>query len=91
MYSKMLVPLDGSELAEAILPYAIEVAGRMELDIILVHVCETDLTQTQHMCHSYIERIAETARAKSAEVQSRIGLPPHKTINIQTRSSWKAL
>ena len=36
MYEKILVPLDGSELAEVALPYAEELAGRMGSEIILV-------------------------------------------------------
>ena len=32
MYEKILVPLDGSELAEVALPYAEELAGRLGSD-----------------------------------------------------------
>ena len=38
MYSKMLVPLDGSELAEAILPHVEALGKGMNLDTILVRV-----------------------------------------------------
>jgi len=41
MYKRMLVPLDGSELAEVVFPYAKELAGRLGLDVILLHVCST--------------------------------------------------
>ena len=39
MYKRMLVPLDGSKLAEEVFPYARELAGRMDLDLIFLNVC----------------------------------------------------
>ena len=36
--SRMIVPLDGSELAETVLPYATTLAGRMNLELTLVRV-----------------------------------------------------
>ena len=38
MYRKMLVPLDGSELAEVVFTYAKELAGRLDLKVILLYV-----------------------------------------------------
>lgn len=40
MYKKILVPLDGSELAEAALPYAEKLAGRLSSEIILTKVSD---------------------------------------------------
>ena len=40
MYKKILVPLDGSELAECALPHAEEIASKCGADIILVSVTE---------------------------------------------------
>jgi len=39
MYKKMLVPLDGSEVAEVALTYAKELARRLDLDVVLFLVC----------------------------------------------------
>jgi hypothetical protein len=39
MYESILVPLDGSALAEAILPEIEKVAGCMEARIVLLRVC----------------------------------------------------
>ena len=33
MYHRMLVPLDGSELAEVVFTYAKELAGRLDIDV----------------------------------------------------------
>ncbi len=38
MYRKMLIPLDRSELAEVVFPYAREIAGRLGLEVILLNV-----------------------------------------------------
>lgn len=38
MYEKMLVPLDGSELAEVALPYAEELASRLKTEVTLLQV-----------------------------------------------------
>jgi nucleotide-binding universal stress UspA family protein len=40
MYKRMLIPLDGSELAEAILPFAEQVASPLNAEVILVRVVE---------------------------------------------------
>ena len=40
MYKRVLIPLDGSELAEAILPFAEQVAGPLDAEVVLVRVVE---------------------------------------------------
>jgi nucleotide-binding universal stress UspA family protein len=63
MYEKILVPLDGSELAEVALPYAEELAGRLGSEVVLVHVCESAQEQYHHMHQLYIEKmVAATKR-----------------------------
>jgi nucleotide-binding universal stress UspA family protein len=76
MYKKMLVPLDGSELAEVVLPYARELAGRLDLEMILLHVCEPHRSDSQFMCQAYIDHAAEILEKQSKEVQSKAGAPP---------------
>ena len=71
MYKRMLVPLDGSELAEMVFGYAKELAGRLDLDLNLLHVSgpgEHDLLPKHR---AYIERAAEILRRQSAEVQEK--------------------
>lgn len=46
MYSKILVPLDGSKLAEAVLPYARVLAGAMRLPVDLIHVNDPETVFT---------------------------------------------
>jgi nucleotide-binding universal stress UspA family protein len=74
LYRRMLVPLDGSELAEAVLPYAKELAGRLDLELILLHVCEQHRIESQFMCQSYIDHAAEIVKVQSREVQASTGV-----------------
>ena len=59
MYEKILVPLDGSDLAEIALPYAEELAGALGCDITLIHVSESADEKYENMHQLYIERIVE--------------------------------
>ena len=38
MYKRVLVPLDGSRLAEGILPFIVEIARPLDLEVVLVRV-----------------------------------------------------
>ena len=44
MYKKILVPLDGSRRAEAILPYVIELAHSQDSKVVLLNVVEPMLS-----------------------------------------------
>ena len=75
MYKGMLVPLDGSELAEVVLSYAKELVGRLELDIVFLHVCGPHESESLPMYLSYVEHAAEITRLQSREVQAGRGAP----------------
>ncbi len=62
MYRRILVPLDGSELAEVALPYAEELAGRLGSEITLVHVYETAEAQYERMHQAYIQKMVEATK-----------------------------
>ena len=57
MYKRLLVPLDGSELAEKALPYAEELAGKMGSDIILFTVLESDEVHEHEKHQMYAQKI----------------------------------
>jgi nucleotide-binding universal stress UspA family protein len=59
MYERILVPLDGSEAAENVLPYAEQIATKFEAEIILVSVSEPTAAKMDHLYRSYLERVAE--------------------------------
>lgn len=76
MYKKMLIPLDGSELAEVVFPYAKELAGRLDLEVILLYVGSPARHGFAPMQQAYIERAADTVRRQSQEVQKKSGIKP---------------
>jgi nucleotide-binding universal stress UspA family protein len=73
MYKKMLLPLDGSELAEKVIPYAKELVGRLDLDLLLLHVENPMEQDSTPVNRAYIQRMVEVIRAQSQEVQQRTG------------------
>ena len=64
MFEKVLLPLDGSELAEMVLPYGEELAGRLGSELTLFHVCSVDHKDYQHMHQMYLSGIAELMRQR---------------------------
>ena len=84
MYNRMLVPLDGSELAEVVFNYAKELAGRLDLDVIFLHVYRPEEGELIPMHRAYVERAAEIIRRQSEEVQQKTGGPPRaKAVEVR--------
>ncbi len=76
MYRKMLVPLDGSELAEITVPYAREVAGRLGIEIVFLHVCDSTENGCISVYGAYVQNAAEkVARGEKAFPLEISGLP----------------
>jgi len=83
MYIKILVPLDGSQLAETALPYAEELAGRLGSEITLLSVAgsvqardyhrhqiyaDKSIDQTQREAEKYLEQ----TKTKAVKVNSAV-------------------
>jgi nucleotide-binding universal stress UspA family protein len=64
MYDKVMVPLDGSNAAEVVLPYAEEIAVRFNSDLVFVSVGGTALTQRENLFRSYLRAIEERVRSE---------------------------
>ena len=77
MFEKILVCLDGSSLAEQILPYAVEVAQRFSSRIILLQVVppssvSTGVDNTVEVfapAKAYLERMAQPLRDAGLDVE----------------------
>jgi nucleotide-binding universal stress UspA family protein len=67
LHEKILVPLDGSELAQIALPYAEKLAGKLGYQITLIYVSGSIDDQYHHMHQFYLQKMAETAR-QAAEI-----------------------
>jgi len=64
MYDSILVPLDGSELAEAALPYAEELAVRLGASMVLIYACEPSDEEHHRMHELYLQKMVEAARRR---------------------------
>ena len=89
MYKRMLVPLDGSKLAEETIPYAQEVAGRLDLDLDLLHVTnplESEGLGLSFMSQFYMDKIAESVREQIQKIQATtIGQESVKPIEVSSK------
>ena len=67
MFERILLPLDGSKLAETAIPYVWDLAGQLEAEVYLLHACppedKTDLSVHQ----LYLNNIAENLRQRIKE------------------------
>ena len=71
MYKRMVVLLDGSELAELVLKYAQELSGRLHIDLELLHVCDPREADQLPMRRAYIEHMAEVVCAGAEEIRKK--------------------
>lgn len=60
MYEKILVPLDGSELSQIVIPYVEEISSGTKSEIILLRVEEADEANATEVRRSYLERMAKS-------------------------------
>jgi nucleotide-binding universal stress UspA family protein len=68
VFKKMLVLLDGSNLAEVVFTYAQELAGRLSLDLELLHVCSPQEAEQLPMRQAYMEHLAEILQKNAEEI-----------------------
>jgi len=82
MWKKILVPLDGSNLAELALPYAEELAAALNSEVFLVYVSEPAEDQYRHMHQLYIEDVAGQIRKRIKKVSPLVlsGKPAEEII-----------
>jgi nucleotide-binding universal stress UspA family protein len=59
MYKRVLIPLDGSRLAEGILPFVLQIAGPLDLEVVLVRVMEPIEGTTQFTVDHVAARLNE--------------------------------
>lgn len=81
MFKRILLPLDGSELAEITLPYGEELARRLGSEIVLLHVDgPKHQPEYEHIHQVYLDRLAETVRANIRPTQ-----PKGKEVKVTTK------
>lgn len=81
MFSRLLVPLDGSSLAEAILPPVITLARALDAQVTLLHVVERNAPQTIHgdthlttstAAERYLGTLADRLRAEGIAARAHV-------------------
>lgn len=87
MYKRALVPLDGSPVAEAIIPFILEIAGPLDMEVVLLRVVEPippialegsrhieveDVELRRTHAEEYLAPIAVELRNKGVRVESRV-------------------
>jgi nucleotide-binding universal stress UspA family protein len=70
IYRRMLVPLDGSKLAEETFPYARELAARLNLDLDFLHVLLPTESRLTTMSQVYVDTLAVSAKEQIQKIQT---------------------
>ena len=78
MYEKILVPLDGSALAEAALPYAELLSGKLGSEVTLIYVHEASGVSNQSMSQFYLEKTVEVTKQGTERERPPCGGPEIK-------------
>jgi nucleotide-binding universal stress UspA family protein len=87
MYRRALVPLDGSALAEAIIPFMLDIAGPLDLEVVLLrvivpvppevvegarHVVVEDVEQRMAEAREYLAPLAAELAARGVRVRCEV-------------------
>lgn len=73
MYRRVVVALDGSMVAESILPFILQIAGPLDFEVTLVRVVPLSAPDaTISEAEAYLERIAAELAGKGARVRSEV-------------------
>ena len=76
MYKRILVPLDGSELAEQVLPYARLVAKALQAQVELLRVFESVPEQWADPTHGrYIDQLTSSYRNQAVDYLDSVASP----------------
>jgi nucleotide-binding universal stress UspA family protein len=89
MFEKIVVPLDGSKLAEVALPYAEELAGKMGAEIILLSVLPSEDMAEYQKHQVYAGKITETTKRHAEKyLEKRAGRylerPARQEVSVST-------
>ena len=87
MYKRALIPLDGSSVAETIIPFILDIAGPLDMEVVLLRVVEPippmviegsphidveDVEARRTDAEEYLAPIAIDLRNKGVRVESRV-------------------
>jgi nucleotide-binding universal stress UspA family protein len=85
MYKRVLIPVDGSEVAEAIVPFIIDIAGPLDMEVVLLrvntpvmpvaiegsrHVMLEDIEGRHREALAYLTSLAKEMQTKGLRVET---------------------
>lgn len=82
MFKKILVPLDGSNAAEIVLPYAEEIACRIGAEIILASVSEPTADRRDRLYRSYLENVEEQVQDRLEGWEAKKEAKVHREVLV---------
>ncbi len=71
MFERILIPLDGSEMAELSIPYGEELANKFGSEIILYHVQGRDSEELEHVQKVYLDQLAVTVKQNTSRIDTK--------------------
>lgn len=87
MYKRVLVPLDGSPVAEAIIPFILDIAGPLDMEVVLLRVVEPIPAPAMEV---YVD--AETVALRTTDAQEYVAAIAaelrDKAVRVDTRVRW---
>jgi nucleotide-binding universal stress UspA family protein len=87
MYKRVLVPLDGSPVAEAIVPFILDIAGPLDMEVILLRVVEPIPPPAME---AYVD--AETVGLRTADAEEYLAAIAaelrNKAVRVERRLRW---
>lgn len=71
MYKRMLIPLDGSEIAKSVFPYAKELVARLGLEVTLLYVRDPLEQESLSVHQAYVDHMAEIVVNQAQETREK--------------------
>ena len=79
MFERILLPLDGSQIAEMAVPYAEYLAKWLGSEITLLNSCSSDMKPYQHMHQVYLDNLAGDMQRRIGKSRPKRFLPDIRT------------
>ena len=91
--NKILVPLDGSKLAEAVVPYIRQIASGLDASVTLLHVEAPKGAPRVEMEEGYLEWTTTTLRQQGVEVAMEVasGLPHEEIVRYAKENGFSLI